>query len=83
MKDTECPGESLRNVIACDPRDWGEYKRDAWLWGIVFGWEGTWDEMARRHYWTANTLARLKRLHGRFAAAFPERAAHPGKERGE
>ena len=38
MKDIEYPLESLRDTLPFSCRDWGQEKRDAWIWGIICGW---------------------------------------------
>jgi hypothetical protein len=66
------PFESVRNLVAFDSRDWGATKSDAWLYGIVAGWDsdddepdgdGAMDELAARFGWDANEVARLRLLH--------------------
>lgn len=72
----ECPFDSLQSIIAFDPRDWGLYKRDAWMYGIILGWgedaepdEDPITELAVMHGWTPDDVARLKRLHAKFEKA--------------
>lgn len=65
-------GESMRVTMATDPRDWSKYKRDAWLWGIVFGWESCWDNVAKQHGWDKANTERLKKLHEQFLDKFPK-----------
>jgi len=31
--------ESLGSCVATHPNDWGQYSLDAWLYGIVVGWD--------------------------------------------
>lgn len=64
-------GESLRAVVACDPRDWADHWRDAWLYGIVCGWDEALDCVARKHGWPPATVERLQQLHAEFNRAFP------------
>lgn len=66
--------ESLHRTVAHDPRDWGQDKRDAWIWGIVCGWEceeqhdhdwicgrdSALREAAARHQWANEDVDRLK-----------------------
>ncbi len=40
-KEITNPLESLECTMATDPRDWGQNRRDAWLYGIVCGWENS------------------------------------------
>ncbi len=66
MSTPECPIESLENTVATDPRDWMIYKRDAWLYGVIFGWRDAMPEVAAKHGWTQVDVARLNRLHKRW-----------------
>lgn len=79
MSSPECPGDSLRNVLASDPRDWSLAKRDAWVYGIVLGWsEESLKVLAKRHDWPEEDVDRLRRLHDRFKQAFPDQESdHP------
>lgn len=83
-----CPGESLRATLATDARDWSVDRRDAWIWGIVNGWdrepgdpeeEDAMGEVAARHGWTPETVERLRLLHRAFDEAFSQ----PWKEKKE
>lgn len=65
-------GESIRTCMTSDPRDWSTYKRDAWLWGIVMGWDDALDDVAEQHGWTEETKRRIKMLHEHFDARFPQ-----------
>lgn len=72
-RDTVDPREALRDLLAFSSRDWAAVKGDAWLWGIVFGWddaEGTecdaMDDVAAKHGWDAHDIARLRNLHENF-----------------
>lgn len=73
--------ESLRNLLAFSSRDWGATREDAWIYGIVFGWdtepEDLWGdeqsdeamrEMAEQHGWDDGEVARLRLLHAQFEA---------------
>ena len=69
----ECPFDSLATTMATDARDWSLGKRDAWLWGIVCGWDDedsgdteAMEEVAERQHWTPETVARLRRLRKAF-----------------
>lgn len=63
---TENPLVSLRTAIACHTRDMSSHHKDAWIWGIVCGWDETLDEIAEQHGWNRETVARLKRLRSRY-----------------
>lgn len=63
----ENPFESIAAAIAFSPHDWGQHHRLAWIYGIVFGWEGeAMDEMRRKHGWNSEEVSRLQRLHARY-----------------
>ena len=72
---------SLRETVIFAPRDWALNKSDAWIYGIVCGWDDGEDgleamrEVATEHGWSADDVARLKRLHAQFAEASRELAS--------
>lgn len=72
---SECPFESLGRSVACHSRDWASSPKDAWIWGIVVGWDDDDDDddvlagMVNRFRWTPEAAARLRRLHAAFEAA--------------
>lgn len=39
MKEITNPLESLEVVLVFDSRDWAGNRRDAWIYGIICGWE--------------------------------------------
>ena len=64
---TENPFDSLATAIACHSRDWSTDHRDAWIWGIVCGWdEYSLRDLVKQHKWTPETVARLKRLRSEY-----------------
>lgn len=83
---------SLGNTLSGDARDFAVDHRDAWVYGVVLGWEcedhaptdhcdtcGTPDrdplaDLAERHGWDANTVARLKRYRAAVVRALGERS---------
>lgn len=89
MEETECPRDSLECVLAFDSRDWAQNERDAWIWGIVFGWDfeiedgdtqSAMESVANQHDWDTKTQKRLHRLHEKFVAAFPKLEERRGGE---
>jgi len=77
------PVEALRRIIATSFNDWALHRGDAWLYGIVLGWDSDPDdviledgedpaaamrEVAARHGWTDHDVARLRQLHAKFNA---------------
>lgn len=71
----ENPLLSIGDAIAFDSGDWGLTRAMAWIYGIVLGWDdeddpsdnGAMDEVARKFDWSPEAVARLRRLHERFA----------------
>lgn len=67
--------ESLELVLNRSSRDWGDYWADAWLYGVLVGWDcegahkhddicdngAAMREMAEKHGWDEATVARLRR----------------------
>jgi len=52
--------ESLRSAIVLSSRDWSTSHRDAWIYGIVAGWDReAIGELKQLHHWTDDTVARL------------------------
>ncbi len=68
----ECPLDSIAHSLAFSPGDHALHHRDAWIWGIVHGWdnddpnEDAMSEVAETHGWSADEVARLRRLHAKF-----------------
>lgn len=67
--------ESAGRCMSAHPRDWGTDGRDAWLYGLICGWDCDNDqhdhdeectsamtEVAERFGWSAKEVARLRRL---------------------
>ena len=56
--------ESIECAIAFDVRDWGNDRRSAWIYGIVFGWdEESLDEFSKQYGWDNADKIRLADLH--------------------
>jgi hypothetical protein len=56
--------ESARTVMTFSSRDWSANHRDAWLYGIIVGWDDdAISEVARKHGWPPDEIRRLKALH--------------------
>ena len=69
-KQTECPFASLGMAVACHSRDWSLRGRDAWIWGIVCGWDDeSLGDIQDRLLWSDESVARLKRLRSEFVRA--------------
>jgi hypothetical protein len=61
---------SLLRVMNTDPRDWSANFRDAWLYGIVVGWDDALADVASRFGWSETVTNRLAGLCRAFRAAF-------------
>ena len=58
--------DSLETTMAFATKDWGSDKNDAWIYGIIMGWDYAMPEIAKRFGWTDETVARLELLHNDF-----------------
>ena len=77
------PLASLVDCLSFSADDWGASRAMAWVWGIVCGWDAGADdgamlEMAGRHQWSDETVARLRALHDRFKVLEAEEATEEG-----
>lgn len=70
--------EAVRRMMATNVRDWGEDRGDAFLWALFLGWddednpdESAMDEVAERHGWSADQVARLRRFHAALESLCP------------
>lgn len=67
MQDKYNPLESIATAIAFSPRDWSSHHRDAWIYGIVCGWDKeALEKLKNKHDWRDETIARLKFLHDKY-----------------
>jgi hypothetical protein len=46
--------------MAFDVRDWSRDSHDAWLYGILVGYEGALELVAEKHKWKDEDVARLR-----------------------
>ena len=53
--------DSLAAALSTNPGDQSIDHRDAWIFGILLGWDEALDGVASRHRWDEETVARLKR----------------------
>lgn len=61
------PLESLHNTIVFSVRDYGNYSKDAWIYGIIVGWDDeSLKELKIKFSWDDEAINRLKTLHDRF-----------------
>ena len=57
------PKESLFNCVVFDSRDWSLEKTDAWIYGIIVGWdEASLESLKNKFRWDDKTVQRLKSL---------------------
>jgi hypothetical protein len=79
MRDTQTPLPeiitSLQRTLAFSPRDWGSSRADAWTYGIICGWGHAIKEVAAKHGWDAEEVARLQRYHEALTRTRPQREA--------
>jgi hypothetical protein len=61
------PLESLVNLLAFSSKDWSIDKSDAWMYGIVAGWDNeSLNELQVKFDWHDLEVKRLKILHINF-----------------
>ena len=60
--------ESLRNTLVFDVRDWARNSSDAWIYGIIVGWDNALAEVAKKHGWPPQSVERLCALREGFKA---------------
>lgn len=71
-RDTDDPIKALGDCLAFNSRDWAGNKADAWIYGIVLGWDDdhpetdAMAEVAAEVGWDEYDVARLRRLHARW-----------------
>jgi len=75
--------DSLLNCVAFCSRDWSQNKRDAWIYGIVCGWEDAIEDVAQDHNWTPEAVKRLEMLHEQFEGLNTELAGSTKEKRHE
>ena len=64
---------SLRSVMATSPRDWAATSGDAWLYGIIVGWdEAALAELSAKYRWDNIDRARLRGFRAAVEAQFDE-----------
>ena len=71
-RDTDNPFVAIEDAIAFNSRDFAQHKFEAWIYGIVLGWDdedndpelaGAMDEVATNVGWDDHDVERLRRLH--------------------
>jgi len=62
-----CPLESIECTLAFATKDWSIDKNDAWIYGIVAGWDDdSLAELQDKFHWGCSEIVRLKKLHKSF-----------------
>ena len=61
------PLVSLRKTIIFSPKDWSQDKSDAWIYGVVIGWDDeVLKELSIKFNWSQHHINRLKLLNNKF-----------------
>lgn len=61
---TPCPLENIHDVLSFSSKDWSTASEDAWLWGIVCGWDdGVLAELQDKYGWPDSYVVNLKEFH--------------------
>jgi len=64
MEDPTNPLQALRESYCRSPKDMGERKFDAWVYGIIVGWpDDAYAELSVQHKWSAEQVKYNKLLH--------------------
>ena len=63
---------SLHSVIVFSPRDYAADPDDAWIYGIVVGWNNSLDEVAEQHKWEPEEVDRLRSMRATVAKILGE-----------
>jgi hypothetical protein len=58
----ECPMCSVETATATQTRDMSTGHKDAWVWGVVLGWDAA-SIKSMNHRWDEAAKNRLRRLH--------------------
>ena len=56
--------KSIADAMAFSSRDWSIDRRDAWIYGIVLGWDdASYEVLKKKHKWTDSEVERNKLLY--------------------
>lgn len=83
---------AMTRAMATNVRDWGTDRMDAFLWGVLLGWDcdeqhehdeidcspGAMDEIAARHGWDTQQIERVRRFHRAVLAAAGQAPTNSG-----
>ena len=67
-EDKTCPLESVSSAIAFSPRDWSLEKHDAWVYGVMLGWEDALPIIQKQFRWSDSTVSRMVMLNKKVEA---------------
>lgn len=62
------PLDAIRSAVTFSSMDWGASSDTAWLYGITVGWGNAMASLAEQHGWSAEKVARLRRLRAKYRA---------------
>ena len=72
--------ESIKRCLTASTRDWALSSREAWLWGIIIGWDKECiAELVINHKWNADDVSRLKLLRSQYVDGLKDTAAERDK----
>ena len=64
------PFDALRRAMYFSQKDWGKNRDDAWLWGIIIGWDDhSLEKLSRKFCWDEEIVDFLKNANKEFKAA--------------
>lgn len=67
----ENPLQALVMSLCRTPKDMGEHKFDAYLYGVIVGWEdSSYEELKIRHTWSEEVIEYQKLLHQNYIKAW-------------
>lgn len=60
--------DSLIKTLSCSPKDYSLVSEDAWIWGIICGWdESCYKEFEKKFsWWSKDDTKRIKYMHSQF-----------------
>lgn len=64
------PLQALHESFARSSKDMSENKFDAWLYGIILGWDDAYEELAVKHNWSKEQVEYNKLLHKNYCKAW-------------
>lgn len=63
----KCPLGVLEDCLNLDSRDWSSNNKDAWIYGIIVGWDKeSLIELSNKYGWSKEDCEKLEQLHFNF-----------------